>query len=215
MSERKTQVCIPTRGLMDDGFVSNLLDLYMHHAKQGEFLAPILRGRGGTIHSLRQMLVEGSFATGASEILWIDDDMWFPPNTLERLRKHGKPFVACNYLIRHTAHRWTARKESKSISSTRRSGLQKMDMAALGVALVQLSVYEGIPIPWFDTFSRVQSGKVEYLNEDVVHASKLRNAGIDLWIDHDLSQEVAHTLGVKGSPKGVFCANTGTEWLKL
>jgi len=64
----------------------------------GSFL--LYTAPGTLIFSQRESLAKEALADGAEYILWVDSDMRFPKNTLERLLAHGKKIVGVNAVTR-------------------------------------------------------------------------------------------------------------------
>src|SRR6476620_5674218 len=54
----------------------------------------------GHLIEARNRLTATALGWGADWVLFIDDDMAFPPNTLAALLAHGKRVVACNSVTR-------------------------------------------------------------------------------------------------------------------
>lgn len=208
----KVQICIPTREAFDPGFVISLLSLYQRHP---ELEIPFL-GYGGAIHSARQELVEGALGKNCSHVLFLDSDHTFAPQCLERLLNQNKDVIGANYLNRHYPNKWTARKLGKNISSIGKEGLEQVETNGLGLCLIKAEVFKGTPRPWFDMVSRVidsnGSEKVEYGFEDMYFCRKVAPAGFKVWIDHDLSQVVDHSIQVRGGVKGLSDPCSGISW---
>src|SRR5512139_4338352 len=45
----------------------------------------------------RRVVVEDALRDGYTHLLFVDDDMYFPPEIFDHLSKHDKPMVAVNY----------------------------------------------------------------------------------------------------------------------
>lgn len=156
---------------------------------------------GSQISRQRQELVERAVASiGVDEpfthVLFLDDDMRFPAETMQRLLAWNKPFVAANYARRRVPYGMTAQKGGKRVSSLDKMGIEVVDSVGLGIALIDLKVFHAIPRPWFiEGFWKSETGD-GYISEDVHFCMKAQKAGFEIHVDHDLSQEVSH-VGVK------------------
>jgi hypothetical protein len=131
-------------------------------------------------------------------ILFIDADMRFPKTTLERLLAHKKDIIGVNATTRMMPPKPTARNiqinEDGSVDwlevlSNKEKGIGKVDAIGCGVMLIKTSCLKNIPQPYF-YFEQLLKGKL--LGEDIYFCIKAKDAGIDTWVDHDLSMEIGH-----------------------
>jgi hypothetical protein len=133
-------------------------------------------------------------ADGAEYILWVDSDMRFPKNTLERLLAHGKQIVGVNAVTRRkpvlpTAINFHQDKEIfEKIESRGKKGIEAVTAVGFGVVLTHKSVFDAMPQPWFD----VVWGAGGLIGEDVHFCVKALDHGIQTFVDHELSLEIGH-----------------------
>lgn len=144
----------------------------------------------------RNMQAHRALGIGASHVLFLDSDMKFPPNTLERLLNRNKDIIGCTYSMRRTPRDYTHR-----ISPTLRSipmdgrDLFKVRGLGMGCVLIRTDVFNRIPRPWFEV---EYSGELEangldaHTSEDVTFFERAIAAGFNVWCDWELSQEVKH-----------------------
>lgn len=126
-------------------------------------------------------------------ILWLDDDMIFPGETLTALVAHGVPIVGCNCTTRKPPVVTTAIKNNERIPSIGRSGLEDVDGVGFAVMLTDITVFSALPEPWFATpFDRDAKDERGYLTEDLYFCQLARRGGFKIMVDHDLSQKIAH-----------------------
>lgn len=199
---KKTRVaiCIPSRGEMEIGTAFDLAVMcgydsrYRKHGEQGIYTVA-----GTLIFDQREKLAAAALNEGADYILWIDADMRFPKNTIERLIRHNKDIVGVNATTRSIPVRATAknllidfeRKENhwKPVSSKGKTGLERVTAIGCGVMMVKREVFEKTPRPWF-WFEVLPGDKL--LGEDVYFCVKANDAGFETWVDHELSNEIGH-----------------------
>ena len=119
---RATRIMLsePSYGLIDFRAHDNRLDFYMHLARnerdeEGNKKFEFFTGNMGryVVHMQREDMAYAALETGMDYILFIDDDMMVPPDTLFRLLAHEKPIVgALAYRRRGTTNlderRWTS-----------------------------------------------------------------------------------------------------------
>jgi glycosyltransferase involved in cell wall biosynthesis len=143
-------------------------------------------------------MVESALEEGADYVLFIDADMRFPKDTLERLIAHGKGIIGVNATTRSSPVKATAKTLEidedgtcnwKQISSKNKTGIQQADGIGCGVMLISKETLNAIPKPWF-FFELLPENKL--LGEDIYFCIKAKDVGIDTFIDHDLSQEIGH-----------------------
>lgn len=154
---------------------------------------------GTLIFDQRNKLAQAALDQECDYILWIDADMRFPKNTIERLLAHDKDIVGVNATTRTlpvgpTAKQLKIDMEKKenhwhSIKSKGKKGIERVTAIGCGVMLVKAEVYKKTPKPWF-YFYELPGGKT--LGEDVHFCIAAHDAGFETWVDHDLSQEIGH-----------------------
>lgn len=176
-------VATPTRDTVTAGYVGDLVKLIRRHPDL-KFAAPL----GIYIANLRNQAVTLAQAVGASHLLFIDSDMRFPEDTLDRLVSASKDIVAANYICRTMPELWVARDFEGNVSSIKKTGLQRVDSVGCGVMLIRTRVFDTVPQPWFST----PFNGSDHTGEDVFFCRQARDAGFSVWIDHDLSMNVRH-----------------------
>lgn len=177
-------VFTPTRDVIQAGTVVDITQMIKYDSNV--VFAVTL---GTYLPNLRNGAVEAALSRRMSHILFIDSDMRFPPDVAQRLKTHNKEIVGANCRQR-TQNAWTAMKGGNFIGSGGRSGLERVDSLGMGVTMINLELFARIPPPWFDMPYDEQAGK--HMGEDVAFCRKVREAGVPIWADHDLSQEVKH-----------------------
>lgn len=190
-------IATPTRDSITAGTTGDLIRLCRRHP-DAKWMAPT----GIYIGNLRQSAVMAAQQMGASHVLFIDSDMRFPEDALQRLILPDRDIVAANYVQRTAPQWWTARENGQWISSVGRRGFERVDAIGFGVVLIRLSVFATLARPWFNT--PYEQG--QHLGEDLYFCRLAKAAGIEILIDHDLSQSVKHSgsieWGVSNAPVG-------------
>lgn len=152
----------------------------------------ILQSRGTIIPQQRASLVTLAQRYGATHVLWLDSDMRFPPDTLERLLEHEQPIVAANYPTRRAPILPTAEHRDHGMLFTppEATGLAEVTHCGMGVMLVDMTVYAKIKQPWFILGFNPKDGV--YIGEDFYFLRRAREHGFATLIDQDLSKDVRH-----------------------
>ena len=147
----------------------------------------------------RQLLVVKANEMECTHILWIDSDMKFPRDMLIRLLNQKKDIIGANCMSRRPPYRCTAQKEGKElITHEKSSGIERADRLGFGVLLTSMDVYRKTTMPWFE-FQWVEHLSV-FRGEDYSFCEKIKQAGFELWVDHDVSKEVEHIGTIGFSP---------------
>lgn len=192
-------ICMPTRDTVAAECTMSLMKLYGHFCTRfvatGQAEAMFLTDLGTLLPDMRNALVKVAKDQGATHILWIDSDMTFPPDTIERLLAHGEPIVGASYSQRKEPCKPVAAKGGVWVYTEEDStGLEEVDFVGMGVMLVEARVYDYLDEPWHMT---AWSEKARHtIGEDVYFCRKARAVGAPTFIDHDLSKQVTH-LGWK------------------
>lgn len=133
--------------------------------------------QGGDIVSARTFCVQDAIEKKATHIFFVDSDMNFPADTLERLLAHDKDIVTVEYNRRQLPQSSV----TSPLEERSETELYKARHIGGGCLLIKLSVFEKIDKPWFN-FGRGKDGMV-VMGEDTWFANMSRDKGIDSWID--------------------------------
>ena len=151
-----------------------------------------------SIDRMRNYTAKVALNNGFDYLMFIDADMRFPKDALVRLLKHNKDIVGVNATTRSEPVKPTAKninyEEDGSVSwlpvySNVKKGIEKVDAIGCGVILIKNSAFKKLEKPYF-YFEQLPNGKL--LGEDVYFCIKAKDAGIDTYVDHDLSMEIGH-----------------------
>lgn len=188
-------ICVPARETVNTGFSYDLAMMcarFYGNAHAGTTFN--LNFVNGTlIADQRSKLVEMSLKQGATHILFLDSDMRFPSYLAEKLTKHDKDIVACNYATRRFPVKTVAFKDFSTLSymySMDKNGLEECDAVGMGAMLVKAEVFKQISYPWFQ-IHYLPSARM-WMGEDMYFCQAAKMAGKKVWIDHDLSKDVRH-----------------------
>jgi len=194
----RVAICIPARGQMEVTTAFDLTMMAAYMAGKKNINLNVYTSQGTLIFDQRNSLVRTAVDEKCDYILFIDADMRFPKTTLERLLAHKKDIIGVNATTRMMPPKPTARNiqinEDGSVDwlevfSNKEKGIGKVDAIGCGVMLIKTSCLKNIPQPYF-YFEQLLKGKL--LGEDIYFCIKAKDAGIDTWVDHDLSMEIGH-----------------------
>ena len=151
----------------------------------------ILETQGMVIDKARNTLAEGALNVEpeASHILWIDDDMTFPPDALERLLAHEKDIVGGLCFNRRPPYQPILMRDHNAAISAgdHRFGfcyhyppddLFPVDATGGAFILIHRRVYEAIGKDWYTP--------LDGLSEDLSFCLRAKKAGFDIFVDTGL-----------------------------
>ena len=191
-------ICIPARGQMEVATAFDLAAMVGYMVKTTKHDIDIYTAAGTLIFDQRNQLVRTSLEAKCDYIVFIDADMRFPKDTIMRLLKHDKEIIGVNATTRTEPVMPTAKKLNIGadgsctwlpIYSNSFSGISKADGIGCGVMMIKSSVFKKLEEPFF-YFEQLPNNKI--LGEDIYFCIKAKDAGIDTWVDHDLSMEIKH-----------------------
>lgn len=155
---------------------------------------------GSLLPSSRETLAKRAAKMGASHMLWLDADMRFPKDTLHRLLMHRQPMVAANYVRRGMPVQpvtfksidWECtegpRPKTLCYTTEASTGLEAVDVVGFGCVLMETAVLGKISPPGF----LITCDNGRWVGEDANFCRAVKAAGVDIFVDHDLSKEVTH-----------------------
>lgn len=140
----------------------------------------------------RQEMLNDICAETFSHALWIDDDMTFPADLAQRLIAAQKDLIGVNSMRKDPKRLiYTARYDDGSfVKSKGKTGIEKIGRIGLGFLLMRLEPVRKTQPPHFEI--RWDDERKTYRGEDYYFIDKMKAAGSELWVDHDLSNECGH-----------------------
>lgn len=180
--------------------VSSLMEMVAYSKVDWHIL---IAERGYTISENRNYSVVQAQKNNSGYLLFIDDDMTFPKDTLEKLLVHKKEVVGVNSYSRclplsSTVGLMDKKGEYKhpdkypSFELKIPEELFRCYFVGAGVLLIDMKVFEKIKKPYFE-FTTYKQGEFKGMvkdGEDGTFCKKVREAGMDVWCDGSI--EVGH-----------------------
>lgn len=172
-------------------------------ALRREFRISLFNPKGTIIDHARNQCVTAAQDMGATHILFLDSDMVFPPDTLNRLASHHVSVVGGDYPSRYPPHQMNGRpldSQPQLISG----GLLGMKTLPMGCLLVKLSVFTDI-LTWRSAHPdhilgghapifqyRTGNTNADTLSEDSRFCNEARLAGHTVWMDPFVTRTLGH-----------------------
>ncbi len=158
----------------------------------------VRRRAGSAIDLARSQMSTEALDDGFEEIFWIDADVVFNPDDVDRLRERGLPFVSGIYPKKgERAIASNVADGTKRIVFGEGGGLVEIAFAAAGFILCRREVFERIAerlpvcnqglgkrvIPFFMPTVGLRDGKPWYLGEDFAFSARAREVGFTVYAD--------------------------------
>lgn len=201
---RKVAICVPARDSMAMETAQCLVALVgqftVDYVATGQAMLRYYFMNGTLLPDMRNGLVRAALADEATHILWVDTDMKFPKDALARLLKHDAPMIGANYVQRKRPCKPTAAHYGPdggrywmytAPEGVEQAPLEPAESMGHGLMLVEASVYECTPEPWYSL--PWVAAKKEHVGEDVFFFRTVKkHLDIEPMVDNVLSREVEH-----------------------
>lgn len=192
-------ICVPAHDRVTTAFsmsVCRAMAFFAALPYDGEKKVDITCVKSSNLAEGRTRLVSRAYQLEATHILWVDSDMKFPEDAIAALVNHALPVVGVNYPTKEIEARPTAYADGEDYvgpvwSGDRATGLCEVSHCGMGLMLTDVRVFEGIELPYFH-FEPQGPDFIHTAKEDVYFCRKVREAGVKIFIDHDLSKRCAH-----------------------
>jgi len=162
----------------------------------------------GTLADARNSLVTQSQENGCSEILMLDTDQVYPPNTLTKLKAHKKDICGVRVhrryppfdpvFLRGEIGRYQVIPEDEMFSGE----LVEVDATGTGCLLFNMAIFDKIQRPWF----QFDFGEHGPIGEDIYFCSKARAAGLNIYVDTSIEVKHLATIAIDRGMYHVFQA---------
>lgn len=198
MTEKiKLALCVASSGQCRTWFASSLAGLIgaaqaLPFWPQVESVeTTLLVQESSVIHGNREALIGKALEWGATHILFMDDDMVFPPAAISSLFGRRHDIVITNYPKRGFPLSPTAvRIDGGAMETVGKAGIEEAYYGGFGLALFSAEVFRKTPKPWF--LPRWDEATQSYTTEDLPFYERAREQGFRVWVDHDASKMIGH-----------------------
>jgi choline kinase len=191
----RLSICVPARDQVHTAFAISLANLTSRlTAKNIDYELHFVLG--SVIAESRTRLANEALDHGATHILWLDSDIHFPANIVDKLNSHNKQIVAATYSTRYAPYKSVAFINPDNIDARLEEtrGLHRVWAVGMGCMLVQREVFEMLPKPWF---SHEYNKKLDtFGGEDIYFCNQAMHHGILVHVDADI--KIAH-IGSKAN----------------
>lgn len=177
--DAKPRICIgiPTNRGVKPRTVLSLMSIVNTFKYDYEF---VIATEGYTIAENRTYIVNKAKEARCTHVLFIDDDMVFPANTLDKLMSHNKEVVGVN-----SNSRVLPLKSTVLVDGEIKDELFECIQVGGGILLVDMKVFDGVPMPWFQ-FETFDTGQIK-MGEDAYFCEEVYRAGWKVYCDGSIN----------------------------
>lgn len=140
----------------------------------------------------REKIIQHAIRRDYTHVALFDDDMEFPPETILQFASYDLDFVCANARRKIPEVSGICLDfDSNRINSTGKSGLEQVGFGIMACTLIKVdAIKRSGGAPFFEVVWNVTANG--YTDADHYFFCKLGRAGIDFWVDHDISHKVKH-----------------------
>lgn len=198
MTAKKIFIGVPSKGMPETRFMSCLTSMMCRMVYKG-FKPELLTVEGSVVSQARLELLSHSLRTDADYLLFLDEDMMFPPTLFERLMEADKDVISTNYTTRYIDNlRFVSADMDWMVpDSNKLEGVQEALQIPTGTMLLSKKAMQSIDFSTdvglsMSIFGQPLTDEGEYVTEDAYFCMVMRKCGLKLYLDHDLTKEIRH-----------------------
>jgi hypothetical protein len=150
----------------------------------------LIAHRGPYTHHNRNQLMRQAYDVGASHLLFVDTDVTFPPDGINRLISHGKDVVGGNYPMRGTGTSTVKLigDDGQPTGGRLPEKLFRCWAVPTGFMLIDLEKAKAIGEPWF-FFREIADEDGGLEGEDVFFCRRANESGLQVWCDPSIPMQ--------------------------
>jgi hypothetical protein len=170
-----------------DGFKAEMVLSLLHALAGFPHSVHFAVHKGCYLHANREAIVQEAIAAGSTHLMFLDTDIVFPPDGIQKLLAHGKAIVGGAYNVKALPPVSTIKLADANGDFVNTSGAslprEPFPCAAVPTGFMCLDLTallaSGLPAPYF-TFGTY---KGQLMGEDVHFCQRARAAGLEIWCD--------------------------------
>jgi len=145
--------------------------------------------RGMNTVSARNKIVYRALEQEFDYVFFMDSDMEFPPNTLDRLLSHNKDIVGGFYVRKKKGYLPNAFKlgfaEQDKLLTEFVEDFREVEAIGTGCLLIKTDVFNNIKTPWF-YYEPTMAEDFHMSTEDIVFCRNAKEAGYKIYCDGEI-----------------------------
>ncbi|HEV3383834.1 MAG TPA: class I SAM-dependent methyltransferase [Gemmata sp.] len=162
---------------------------------------PVWRVRGySAIDAARNQMATDALSQGFAELMWIDSDIAFDPNDVDRLRAHNLP-IACGLYPKKGPRQFACEflPGASQVKFGRPGGLEEIRYCGFGFTHIRREVFQTVQkqlklptcnkrfdsplVPFFAPMEVDEPGGPWSISEDYAFCERARKCGFKVWAD--------------------------------
>lgn len=198
----KIAICVPSLDAVPVEFALSLAALCNYEGRRKKNEVIIVNVKSSTVPEARNLCVEKALSIEADKILFIDSDMVFRLDALERLQSSGLDVIGAAYPKRIDGGGLNFLPMIDS-SGYEDAEIEPVRGIGLGFMLIDVAVLRRIERPWFEwgyygeeTLRAVGINGRTFMSEDYYFCLKVRAASCGVFMDKLLTLKMGH-VGTK------------------
>lgn len=183
----KLVIGVPSGDMVHADFAMSLAIL-IANSKHDIMIANV---KTALIQRSRHDIVKQALELGADKLLFLDSDMIFPADVIDRLVKSKKTIIGCNASTRTAPFKSLCKDKNGDLIDIASDKVEEVGYIGTGCLLIDMKVFYKIGEPYFN----VIWGKDSFLSEDYNFSVVARELGFKIFCDSKMSKEIKH-IGV-------------------
>lgn len=187
MKKYKILVAVPTYGLLPAKFAMSLADLLKHKINKQETIYGTSILRSAIISKGRNLQFFDAKDNDFDYIFYIDSDIVFPQDGLEKLINLNKDVATGLYYQRAYPHRPVVYNLNADKMITNLVEWEdkpfRVDACGAGFLLIKNTIFDIFKEKEYEPFDMIKNGQNEWAGEDTSFCVKCKDNNIEIWVD--------------------------------
>jgi hypothetical protein len=188
----KVAVLLPTCGGFTEEALISIVSMQAYSMSHG-IAVDVMNESVTGVAKCRNALVETAIAGPYTHVFFIDSDMWFPMEILERLLAREKDIVGVPYVGRsHPTFLLGCPMRAEDHMAT--SGLVEAETMPGGLMLIRTGVFRSVPKPWYlESYAYEGDAHTQFVNclrdslgdappDDVITEMLMNSPRLNSWL---------------------------------
>jgi glycosyltransferase involved in cell wall biosynthesis len=153
------------------------------------------------IHMNRTDVIKQALSVDAKYVLFVDADMYFPPDALNKMLALDKDVVSATYNFRKyplcsvvklhedydSDYTVDETVTERPIPLNKIKNPFRVGAAGTGLMLIKTEIFKNLPKPWFFFVAENEEENISPIGEDIWFCNLARTHGYEIWIDPSIN----------------------------
>jgi hypothetical protein len=169
----------------------------VQNSRVAGYRVSVVNSKFSIVAETRNLCVRAALEAKANWLFFVDSDMVIPADSLRRLMSHERAVVAATYPRKTLPLAFIGNRVDGTPFSLEDHGLVEAGRIPAGCLLIKADVFSRLAPPYFRCGYNEEAGAI--LGEDFWFSDRVRELGLSVWCDMDLSRRVEHIGGYRFS----------------